>query len=79
MPIWLQALLGVTAIVGPAVAGYFGMQRGMAVGLAVHAEQIRYLQNEVSKLRDAKHAIANRVTDHEAWLTVLKNKLGMGT
>lgn len=79
MPTWLQILCAVAALVGPWIAGYFGMRQGMAVGLAVHEAQIKALQSEVVLLREAKHLIASRVTEHEAWIDVIKNKLGLGT
>lgn len=79
MSVWLEILVAVAALVCPLIAGYFGVQRGMAVGLAVHQERLRALEHEVVNLRHAKHDIAQRVTEHEAWLHVIKNKLGMGS
>lgn len=77
MPTGFEITLTVVALVGPWVAGYFGVQRGMAVGLAVHGTQIKELQEEVLRLRHAKHDIASRVTEHEAWIDVLKRKSGI--
>ena len=77
MPIWLEILLGVGALAGPAIAGYFGVQRGMAVGMAVHSEQIRSMQSEIVMLREAKHLQASRITEHEAYLAVIKRKVGI--
>jgi hypothetical protein len=78
MPTWLQYSLAVLGLLCPWVAGYFGVQRGMSVGLAVHGDQIRELQAEVLRLRESKHTIAQRVTEHEAWIDVLKRKAGVG-
>lgn len=78
MPTWLQITLAVVALVAPWVSGFFGVQRGMSVGLAVHEEKIGAMQREIVLLRDAKHTIASRVTEHEAWIDVLKRKAGVG-
>jgi uncharacterized protein YneF (UPF0154 family) len=78
MPTWLGILIAVVGLIGPWIAGYFGVQRGMSVGLAVHSEQIRELQSEIARLRESKHTIAQRVTEHEAWIEVLKRRAGIG-
>ena len=78
MPEWLQILLAVASIIGPAVAGYFGVQRGMSVGLAVHAEQIKSLQAEIVLLRQRYHDHASHITRHDADLSILMRRSGIG-
>lgn len=81
MPLWLQIAFAVAAIVVPPLAAYFaakrGIVRGMEIGMAVHGEQIKSLQNEVVFLRNSKHEHAQRLTQHEAYLAVIKRKLGI--
>lgn len=77
LPDWLQIVIAIIALVGPWIAGYFGVQRGMAVGIAVHSEQIKQMQTEIVILRESKHVHASRITEHEAWIEVLKTRIGI--
>jgi hypothetical protein len=78
MPTWLQITLAVVALLAPWITGYFGVQSGMAVGMAVNTEQIKRLQEEVLLLRTRYHdRLAPIVTEHEAYLAVIKRKLGI--
>lgn len=78
MPIWLQIALGVGALVAPWIAGYFGVMKGMSVGLAVHSEQIKSMQAEIVLLRQRFHDHASHITRHEADLSILMRKAGVG-
>ena len=72
MPDWLQTVI---AIFGPLLAGFIGVK----AGLAVHAEQIKTMQQEILLLRAAKHDHASFLTRHELDLEHIKRKLGMGS
>lgn len=82
MPLWLQVTFAVCSIVVGPLVGYLsakrGAERGTAVALAVHDTLINEIKSEVAKLRDAKHLHASRITEHEAWIDVLKRKAGIG-
>lgn len=82
MPLWLQIAFAVAAIVVPPLAAYFaakrGIVRGMEIGMAVHGEQIKRLQEEVALIRIRYHdKLAPMVSEHEAYLAVIKRKLGI--
>jgi hypothetical protein len=79
---WLQITLAIAGIVVSPFVAYSaakrGVQRGIDIASAVHSAQIKEIQSEVVNLRHAKHEIAQRVTEHEAWLAVLRRKAGIG-
>lgn len=78
MPLWLQVVVAVAALVGPWISGYFGMQKGMAVGLAVHEEKFRTLEAEVARIRARYHdRIAPMMTEHEMSIGMIKRKIGL--
>ncbi len=81
MPVWAYLLVAachIAASVALAVwASRNGANRAAEKAIAVYGEQIHALRDEVVRLRDAKHQHASRITEHEAWLTVLKRKAGV--
>ncbi len=54
-----------------------GAQKGLEIALAVHDTLLKEIQSEILKLRDAKHEHANRISEHEAWIDVLKRRQGL--
>jgi hypothetical protein len=79
---WLQVLLAIAGIVVAPILAHFAAKRGaaqgIAVGLAVHGEQIKQLQEEVSRIRARYHdRVAPMVTEHEMSLSLIRRKLGI--
>lgn len=74
MPAWLEILVAVVAIVGPALAGYVGVQAGLAAMKA----QLDDAREEIRKLREAKHEHAQFLTQHEMRLEMLERQSGAG-
>lgn len=81
MPIWVQITLGIAGIIVAPLLAHFAAKRGaavgVAVGLAVHAEKIRSLEEEVYRLRQRYHDHAQHITRHEADIYTLKRKAGL--
>lgn len=82
MPVWVQIVLGVSGIVVAPFLAHFAAKRGAAegisVGLAVHGEKIRQLEEEVARIRTRYHdRIAPMMTEHEMDIAVIKQKLGL--
>jgi hypothetical protein len=82
MPVWAQVLLAIAGIVVAPILAHFAAKRGaaqgIAVGLAVHGEKIRQLEDEVARMRARYHdRIAPMVTEHEMSLSLIKSKLGI--
>jgi hypothetical protein len=81
MPVWVYiavAAANIVASVGLALwASRNGANRAAEKAIAVYGEQIHALREEVVRLRDAKHVHATRLTEHEAWLSVLKHRAGV--
>jgi hypothetical protein len=81
MPVWAYiavAAAHIVASVGLALwASRNGANRAAEKAIAVYGEQISGLREEVVRLRDAKHVHSSRLTEHEAWLHVLKRKAGV--
>lgn len=79
----LEIALGVATLVLPPACAWFaarhGAEKGMAIGIAVHAEKLAHLDREVTSLRAAKHDHAGFLTRHEMDLAHIKNKLGLGS
>ena len=76
IPLWLQILLGIVAVVGPWISGYFGTQRGVAVGMATYGVRIQMLEQEVMSLRESRHEHSGFLTRHEMELEILRRKAG---
>ncbi len=69
----LPALSLVVGISGGVIGAFVGVR--VAVGRL--EERMKVVEGEVEKLRTAKHEHAQRITEHEMDISVLKRKAGL--
>lgn len=71
---WLIPLLSLlTGVIGGVIGAYVGAR----VLLAEVITDMRWVKDEVVKLREAKHEHAQRITEHEMDLVVVKRRVGL--